>query len=747
MIKSRMQRHRRAFINHTIAPKNFIPAEHRMTGFARLLQLLKHFPLEYVNEFVMLNDLWERFQYHANFQETPLETCIGVANFLRKNQLLTEAPYLAAICSNRTMTHIEHDKYDFWRSLIILCCLQLHIIGQHEASNQAALREIRLIATEPAHRPILKFLPNNNEFCSLHELNEKLKKLRENDYPAIQSRGLGYLQVVLHDAINKNRGILRIKGANYTPAVIEKIELVSRPSMDETNLQIYSLSATIDTPAEDNDESTRLQPTLTLRLHDPDSRNKSQILAAIHGRRLTEQLASRQKSLACSYEQASDWDIKCLIQTCVTRLQNNEVEEDAAALLLLSLLQGQNQIQLLINNLATAKNHPLLKIEHQVPASCQPELTHKLLGTVRPYFIIPLPGILFKWVSKLTERELDESTIDTKNLLAHINTNFKTRLSLGRIGRYMEHWMINHGVDRATIALLRGETHKERPALAYQQFRTDAVLDTYYQYVQSIFNAAECEPCLPQKILLKTLIGSQLRLPVNVLHNWFCLLATNIPKLTNEYSQIPICAFHNQFVAYVWALLAFTTGHRDVNAPMGKLTDYNRHHRTWWISDKEIRHGLAARTVILPETAARQVDLYVQHLQELCKRTRYISPQIAARCEQSLAGETNLLFAIGTGQEPIPVPTDLTPSLLQTMLDKQIFWPRNWGRHHLRSELVHRGISPEQVDGWMGHEDLGEEALGQHSFISMADRKDIAAEIESILQEHQIEAIAGWQIH
>jgi hypothetical protein len=180
---------------------------------------------------------------------------------------------------------------------------------------------------------------------------------------------------------------------------------------------------------------------------------------------------------------------------------------------------------------------------------------------------------------------------------------------------------------------------------------------------------------------------------------------------------------------------------------MGRLTDYNPLQRTWWISDKERRHGLAARTVIIPSTTAEQVDLYLDHLRELAKRFRFQEPRLAERCERAIDGSENLLFAFTYEPTSASTPCDLTPLLLEELLGNHQPWARNWSRHHLRSELVMRGILPELIDGWMGHEDIGEEALGKHSFLSMTNFKLIANTIETILNEHKIGAIPGWQTH
>ncbi len=742
-------RHRRACLGQTIAPREKLPRDLRINIFIRLAWLLNLYAVRVIDDLQMLTGVRERFEYHAGGQSISVDGCRIVSDFLRTQRLLTDAPYAAALCATGEMSDHENKKYAPWQLLIVCSCLQLHIIGQHDASIQAALREIRLIATDTTHRPLLDLLPAISPETRLSELAEVLQDLRSHDYLGLIARGLGFLHVVIHDASRQARGVVRCRSINYEPAIVETIRLQKMEKTDDSSMEIFMLSSEANGADAQSDESARIRPGITVRVNDRSGPQKSQILSAIQGRRLTEQLASRQQSLPCAFEQATEWDIQHLMQTVLDGVQQHE---DAAAMLLIGLVTGQDPALLLkkkqgSDRLLILNDHPCLCLIHQVPAGTQSDGIHKLLGQVKPNLIIPLPAQLKNWIASLPNRDFDPDTIDLREKISSINKQDRTRLSLSRIWRYLEHWSINHGMDRAMIALLRGETHKNRPALAYTQFIRDQVLENYLQYVKHLFQLVHKDPEWPTLKSREHFLGSQLHLPDRVLHNFFKLLAARLPATPDSGNQQQLIEFHNHYVIYVWALMTFSTGHRDVNAPMGKLTDYNAHQRSWWISDKEVRHGLAARTLILPETAARQVELYLQHLQGLSRRTRFLAPDIAERCEQALSGKNNLLFAVRLGLDPMPIPRDLTPSALQDLLGDHMPWARNWARHHLRTELIRSGQHPELVDAWMGHEDLGEEAFGRHSFISMADSRDLASQIESILQHHQIEAKSGWQTH
>jgi hypothetical protein len=172
----------------------------------------------------------------------------------------------------------------------------------------------------------------------------------------------------------------------------------------------------------------------------------------------------------------------------------------------------------------------------------------------------------------------------------------------------------------------------------------------------------------------------------------------------------------------------------------------------WWISDKERRAGLAARTLVLPETAIKQITLYLTHLRTLIQYFKLLNPDLARHLQQALDGEQNLFFLIediaSTPEQPYRhQPLEITPGRLQEQFGKSMPYPMNWYRHHDRSYLMKTRITPQLIDCWMGHEELGAEGLGAFSGLSLKDYQLIATELEQLLQQHQIGAIAGCKIH
>lgn len=749
-------RERLANLSQYIAPAR-LPEPMRLCIFQQLQTLISQLPPDFWCHFELLAPLEQNLTLQTQKDITEKRDAREVYYYIQRRELLTSHACAAAICSltDKLKTADEQEKYIQYQSLVILCCLQLHIMGQHESAIDNGLREIRLVATTSNHHPLLAYLPPLNANSSSEELIEALRQLRELDkFPSGRlRRGCSFLYVVINDAFRMAKGVTRHRdGSNsYTPITEEKLELTQLAPTDDTDQTVSELKILrvhINPQLDESDEPLDIRPGKVICVHEPSSPHTTQALRALQSKRLAEQLAIRQQSLPCSFEQASEWDIQHLVAEAVTRLSDT-TSQKPAALLLLSLLSGRYPEQLIHRDKSTQplqefKQHPCLFISHSVPASRQHPSCDAILPKVREHLILPLPTVLKGQIITSSSSSADTEKLNA--IIRNINERHQTRLTLGRITRFLEHWYLNQGLDRAEVALIRGEQLKSRAALSYSNLNVDKILQHHHDYIEFLFKTAELDPKLPPLHPTNNRLGSRLDLPKHVLHNLFALLSpTPAPKGSSTLDDILV--FHNQYISYVWLLLVFVTGHRDVTAPMGLISDYNPHNRTWWISDKEIRHGLAARTVILPRTAAHQVELYKEHLRALSKRTRFIAPNICKRCESALSGSDNFLFAIMTPIGGEETPADLCPSLLQSMLGDKMPWARNWPRHHLRSELIREGVSPEQIDGWMGHEEIGEEALGRHSVFSLRFLEHIADKLENILNAHKIEARSGWQTH
>tara|TARA_R110002050_G_scaffold16340_1_gene49604 strand:- start:8318 stop:10570 length:2253 start_codon:yes stop_codon:yes gene_type:complete len=744
--KSLAVKRRCTYLSKTVAPPT-LEQSTRLVIFQHLTSLLTLLPAGLWTHFDVLRSQSKKLKQKCAPTNPEVPSRI-VFNKLKTERMLTECPYAAAICTPFPNSNSEHEhRYRRYQILVIMSCLKLYLVGQHNSAIENALREIRLIATDLDHIPLLTQLPSFDDDTSMLELFSSMREKRNDLRSALLKRGMSFLYIVIYDAYRMSKGITRRRESEFKPQVDHHIEFIPLEATDETDLSVRQLEITSHTnTVELQDESLLVRSGKVICVVEGNTPHQSQAIKVIQGKRLAEALSIRQLALPCSIEQSSDYDIQQLISCSVEALTIHNEHFLSAAWLVFSLVSGRNPEAFNRNpavrsQLKLLREVPCLVIQHNVPATTQSSDYAHLLNDVVPNLILPIPSFLSILIST---KKMDPEELST--FIQYINYRHQTRLTLGRIIRYLEFWFINQGMDRAEIALIRGETSKSRPALAYSNLDADAIISHHNQYIRHIFKLAKIDLQLPKLRPTQKTLGSRLNLPSPLLHNLFKLLST--PARPNHKAQLDeFIRFHNYYICYVWALLAFSTGHRDVTAPMGRLSDFNPSQNTWWISDKEIRHGLSARTVIIPPIAAQQTEHYLEHLRTLSQRCRFSAPILAARCQTALDSSQNLLFAVYCSNDGQINTTDLSPSQLNILLNNKLPWAHNWPRHHLRSELKRNNIAPSHIDGWMGHEEIGEEMFGRYSVLSMSDMHHIANTIELILKKHLIEALPGCQTH
>ena len=738
------------FLN-ALFPKE-LPETVRQTSLSYLQQLCLPLLEEWQRAGEMTDLPTEYLTYPSqNFQATTTDRAAAYKTLV-SSKMLTLSPFASAL--NTPWASLPNAaKYEQWLGLVILCCCSLHIKGDHNSAIESALREIRLIATSAKHKPLLELLPSLQDLDYLLQLDMHLNGLRKSHLhlPSVQQLGLGYLAVVIRSVARKRKGVIRQRGESSSPTSAPRTSAPPTPQtaansfvplvdtgVDDPEFRIEKLTS-FSKATENEDEPTTIVTSVPYRFHDRSLRKKEIALQAIHSIRIAEQMRVRQQSLPCSFEQASEWDIKHLLTHALSALTRND---HTAGWVLLSLLSGRDPGWHLANahkvQIAIINKVPSRTLTHQVPAGHHPQPLDDLFPAVLNTLHLPLPRQMDAWVKSAPLQRPLPTAQEISAWLKDVNQAHSTRLTMGRVNRYMEHWLLNQGTDRAVISLLRGDTHQERPSLSYSHQERIDVLAHHYRFVNAMFNLAGQQASLPPIKAKSGALGSRLHLPSRVLHNLFSVLAQAF-DLEKDFVN-----FHNQYVVYVWALLSFVTGHRDVNAPMGLLSDLNPLQQTWWISDKERRHGLAARTLVVPATAIEQVNLYKEHLSNIASYARLSNATVCARCERTLSGDENLLFFLNENDGAV-VPVEITPARLALILGEQLPWARNWGRHHMRSELLRHQVSPEVLDGWMGHEELGEEAMGPFSQLGMSQLRRVADVIQAILTHHEIKALPGWK--
>ena len=716
---------------------------------------------------------------------------------ISKKEFVTSLPFVASLTVSKLKlpAHQKH-KYECYHRLIFISCMLLWILDDHKSAIISALREWRLTAEETERHSILEVLPDPlayDDIASLRADLDILSKMPGSTTPSEEGTLAGFnenneekhfpsksirkeirariraIYIVLNDALKRSDGKTFTRASTVLRDSTEKVSICSEPlpTLDDSGDQLTQIHIRplIHPDEADwlNEETQASQPDIAIYQYAPKQQfTKDRRLRALQGKRVCEQLAMRNLSLPCQFEQLSDWDIHHLNHQLVADLVSSEPHNRAiAATLLCSLLFGQ-QIQSLVKMSENKPqqwiqlkqgqdggSHLVVHCKHVIPGN-NPSLDMELqLPESRQDFYLPLSDHLLNWFQNKPQWHTDEQ--DLKKYLQNINEKQICRLSLGRIARYLTHWGMNHGIDTLYLAIIRAEPIHKHPSLSYAQWLISELLDIWYQYIEAIFAGQPVTAALPVRKSFEQLLGSRLYLPDTYLSGLFHLQKKLLQAIPSS-STSQFIEYHNRYIAYIWLLLSVATGHRPVNAPFGFCTDGSIVSGHWWISDKERRAGLAARTLVLPETAQKQITLYLAHLRTLQQYFKVLDPQLTKYLQHVQEGKQNLFFFIDNvaKTDELPshyLPLDITPTRLKEQFGKSMPYPMNWHRHHNRSYLMKTRINPQIIDCWMGHEELGAEGLGSFSCLSLKDYQQISLELEQLFLQNQIGALAGCQIH
>ena len=703
---------------------------------------------------------------------------------------ITALPFVASLVEPKDKIPVGlRAKYDCYHRLIFIACMQLWILDNHQSAILSALREWRLTAEEPERHTILDVLPDPFTYQDIATLRTDLNTLSQEPEPEFtvgtdanhkaksspnrsikkeMPARIRTIYIVIHDAIQQSGGKTFTKISTVLKDNTEQVSIHTEPlpPLDDSGDQLAEIriqpKEKPDEPRWHGEETQSSQPDIAIYQYEPAQPiTKDRRLRALQGKRLCEQLAIRNLSLPCQFEQLSDWDIRHLVSKLTTDLTGAVSHDQAiAATLLCSLCFGLQVPQLIklsanrpqswieLKQGKDGQSHLALHRAHTIPGNNPPLETAIPLPKTRTDFYLPLSDHLLTWFNHQPQWHQNEQEL--KSYLQEINEKQTCRLSLGRIARYLTHWGMNQGMDTLYLALIRSEPVHKLPSLSYSQWQISSLLDVWYLYINALFTGQPVAAALPARKAFEQTLGSRLHLPDVYLSGLFFLQKRLVQPISSSDLSERI-QYHNRYVAYIWLLLCVATGHRPVNAPFGFCTDGSQISGHWWISDKERRAGLAARTLVLPETAIKQITLYLTHLRTLIQYFKLLNPDLARHLQQALDGEQNLFFLIeekaSTPDQPYwHHPLEITPGRLKEQLGKSMPYPMNWYRHHDRSYLMKARITPQLIDCWMGHEELGAEGLGAFSGLSLKDYQHIATELENLFKQHQIGAIAGCQI-
>ncbi|MDY0191763.1 MAG: hypothetical protein RBR22_13640 [Desulfuromonas sp.] len=482
----------------------------------------------------------------------------------------------------------------------------------------------------------------------------------------------------------------------------------------------------------------------------PPSLRRSFMLSAVHAKTVAGHIERNEKRLVTAMSQLTRHDIHCLKEA----LQQKADTQPAIVFLIhLMLVTGRRLEQVLrarnidhASDLKQSGDAIILQQNGDMYWVYRADLPqHQLDGNLKLFIdrqvspvILPLPpppkNSYMLALPPLTA-DIQQEAI---SFIDEINCVNKTRLTCNRIAAFLSDFLHQRGVDDVVNALVTGNPSIQDAGTYYYQYENKTVFAAYELFLSEFF-AVEIEG-FKKEALTRHKGGSQLIVKPEVVSTLFEYLESK-----TQVSKGDIAEFHNAYTYYILHLLNFATGHRPVRDPFDDLEHIDLANKKIFISDKESRQtASSARVLRLPETAIKQIQMYIEHLKELQLQLFVINPDAANAVARTLAGKNRLLFLFEENDADIYQIQPLSPKAVQEYLGALFNIPANWHRHYLRTFLSRNTVPGELIDAWMGHAKLGQEGYNQFSGLSMEYVWLISNKIEREMNKLGIKSIAGW---
>lgn len=481
----------------------------------------------------------------------------------------------------------------------------------------------------------------------------------------------------------------------------------------------------------------------------PESLRRSYALSAMHAKTVAGSIERREKRLVCLTSRLSNYEKRILLSELRQRLDKCEI----AYLLYLVLATGRDLRTLLgiervekVGDFKGIGNAYILREEdsevylvyrQELPPHRLPEEQKILVNQKNAAVTLPIPcdSRAIRELPTICEQE---AKLQATDLLKEINHANGTRLTLRKITDNLADFLHHRGVDDVIIALLTGNPRIQEAGLYYTQYDTVTLYRAYRVYREIELQVTTKEPDENKA----KLGGSKLVLTEQAVVSIFehlksCLLRAQSQRL----DQI-----HNSYVMYVLHLINMATGHRPVRDPFDDIDHIDLVGKKIFISDKESRFtASSARMLVLPDTAALQIELYKEHLENLIVYMESLSPDLAKKIRQILDGKGPLLFLIEREEKASDLEmVSVTPKKVEKFWAGLISIPSNWHRHFLRTYLMsEEEVAGEAIDTWMGHANPGQEGLTLYSGMSVKPLVKIASRIEYLLNRLAVVALSS----
>lgn len=244
-----------------------------------------------------------------------------------------------------------------------------------------------------------------------------------------------------------------------------------------------------------------------------------------------------------------------------------------------------------------------------------------------------------------------------------------------------------------------------------------------YQHCETNVNAATDRPLH---------IGSEIVPTSNYVGELVTHLINSITQAKQHWCGTQsLIEFHNQYTAYVIAMLMFSTGYRSIRDPVPREAHINLRRGVIVIADKINDSHSHARMLPIPPLMIEQYQRYLSH-------RRHLLSQLNTFIQEDWG--TPFWF-----MDSLAKPIQVTPRRLQDRFNWPGNPPLNANRHYLRTYLCENGVPGEYVDAFMGHWDIGQTPWDRYStFCPRRYRHAVTTVIDQLLVTQGWKTIPGY---
>ena len=669
------------------------------------------------------------------------------------DQKIEALPVAAFLASN--YPNFEQKQTDMIKAIIFITSYHLINLTDYEKVIERAMTQIRLMNNRPI-LSMINWLPDfTQDLKTIKSEIEKSRILcRENK---IVER-MGSIQVLLANFLkNEPENTRKRASSKRSPPKERNYKVERQQGSSEDDSYTYTeyfvsqqSDSIMDIDAQEREaDQESVSKYFAAKMIAPAAVVKSLALQNQRAKQIANHIVKREKQLPADWSQLTDYEITTFLKEAFARYLSDS--SGVYVRLLMSLLSGRSFAELISMPQYIKIKQPSgwrLK-DSLVELVCNLQLPQHKIGQPLESLIqrsdseltISIPraigdAFLYLPYNPLNNCALEEAA---KAALAGINKKYNTRLSLNRLRSYLRYYLSCTGVDAVEINLLHGAPSLQDAGIYYYQIDSEQLAKRHHTYCIRLLRKVgkEYDRWLPQNRSRR--IGSQLQLLEGNVKKLFQAIRQEADAYRLQGNQ-SLLEFHNVYTLFILHLLNLSSGHRPVKNPYDSIKYFDLEAGTVFISDKEVRSELSARTLALPKLAVTQVIEYLRHLQALKNYFIDINPSLYDTVQSVEEGKAPLLFFVEDDKIKF-----VRPALLEKRLTSVLPLPLNWHRHFMRTKLRQLGFSGQQVDAWMGHAGFGGEAFSRYSGLAMRDLKDIAERIDTFLTDQlSIDPLAAW---